>query len=128
MSVLTITVDTRFLTLKSNNFFLKLSFSRRIIGQFAFFQGLHWILLTTSILWCLDTHVERDLSLFKGGKELIGYFGVQILTFTALRTAPQSQVLRLFNLFHLDVAETINIRMFLEENLSVFSAMGVNIH
>ena len=106
-------------------FFLKLSFSRRIIGQFAFFQGLYWLLFTTSILWCLDTHVERDLSLFKGGKELIGYFGVQILTFTALRTAPQSQVLRLFNLFHL---ETINIRMFLEENLALFSAMEVQIH
>ena len=79
-------------------------------------------------LECLDTHVERDLSLFKGGKELIGYFGVQILTFTALRTAPQSQVLRLFNLFHLDVSETIIIRIFLEENLAVFSAMGVQIN
>ena len=67
------------------------------------------------------------MSLFKGGKELIGYFGVQILTFTALRTAPQSQVLRLFNLFHLDVSETIIIRIFLEENLAVFSALGAQI-
>ena len=72
-------------------------------------QSCHSILSSSM----LDTHVERDLSLFKGGKELIGYFGVQILTFTALRTAPQSQVLRLFNLFHLGAAEMNIIRIFL---------------
>ena len=66
------------------------------------------------------------MSLFKGGKELIGYFGVQILTFTALRTAPQSQVLRLFNLFHLDVAETINIRMFLDESPNTLTGKSEN--